>query len=224
MSFPCLPTDRHTETDRTCPFLTFPPPSLDPSLSPLFLLPLPQSQDLPSVVGLCRAEDRIIWLSALFIYKGILLIVGMFLAFETRNVKIRHLNDSKLIGMSVYGIVVLSVALAAVGILLEQYVNTFYAVVGLMVMLGNTSLLGLIFIPKVWWVRSVGGCGLESVQRIGPYFGAPFEWEFHYTSSNTTHYPYSGPPYQRNLSILDTCSSICTLYLPCLCNQGWIQS
>lgn len=108
-----------------------------------------QSQQLPTVVGLCQAKDRFTWLSILFVYKGILLIVGVFLAFETRNVKIRHLNDSKLIGMSVYGIVVLSIALAAVGILLENFVDTFYAVIGIMVMLGNTSLLCLIFIPKV---------------------------------------------------------------------------
>ena len=51
--------------------------------------------------------------------------------------------------MSVYGMVVLSIALAAVGILLEANVDVFYAVVGLMIMLGNTSLLCLIFIPKV---------------------------------------------------------------------------
>lgn len=51
--------------------------------------------------------------------------------------------------MSVYGIVILSIALSAIGILLEQYVDVFYVVVGIMVMLGNTSLLCLIFIPKV---------------------------------------------------------------------------
>lgn len=132
--------------------MTPPSSSLPPPLSPVLSLPPthpPQSMDLPRVVGLCRSKDRFIWLSVLFVYKGILLIVGVFLAFETRNVKIRHLNDSRLIGMSVYGIVVLSIALAAVGILLESNVDAFYAVVGLMVMLGNTSLLCLIFIPKV---------------------------------------------------------------------------
>lgn len=112
-------------------------------------LSLPQSQDLPEVVGLCRSKDRIIWLSILFVYKGVLLVIGVFLAFETRNVKIRELNDSKLISMSVYGILVLSITLAAVGLLLETHVDTFYAVIGFMVMLGNTSLLCLIFIPKV---------------------------------------------------------------------------
>ena len=75
--------------------------------------------------------------------------IGMFLAFETRKVKIRQLNDSKLIGMSVYGIVVLSIALSVIGILLERYVNEFFAVMGIMIIFGSTSLLCLIFIPKV---------------------------------------------------------------------------
>ena len=104
----------------------------------------------------CLAEDRIIWLSVMFVYKGILLIIGICLAFETRKVNIRHLNDSKLIGMAVYGIVVLSVALSVIGLLLETHVNAFYEVIGGLIMLGNTSLLCLIFIPKVinHWISS----------------------------------------------------------------------
>ena len=111
-----------------------------------------QSRALPQIVGLCRATNsraRFIWLGILLAYKGILLIIGLFLAFETRKVKIRQLNDSKLIGMSVYGIVVLSVALAAIGIFLEAMVNVFYTVTGLMILVGNTCLLCLIFLPKV---------------------------------------------------------------------------
>ena len=111
-----------------------------------------QSRALPQIIGLCRATNpqaRYIWLGILLAYKGILLIVGLFLAFETRKVKIRQLNDSKLIGMSVYGIVVLSVALAAIGIFLEAMVSVFYTVTGLMILVGNTCLLCLIFIPKV---------------------------------------------------------------------------
>ena len=112
-----------------------------------------QTRVLPKIVGLCRAKNpqaRFIWLGILLAYKGILLIVGLFLAFETRKVKIRHLNDSKLIGMSVYGIVVLSLALAAIGIFLENIVDVFYIVTGLMILVGNTCLLCLIFIPKVY--------------------------------------------------------------------------
>ena len=111
-----------------------------------------QTRALPQIVGLCRSTDptaRFVWLGIFLAYKGILLIIGLFLAFETRKVKIRQLNDSKLIGMSVYGIVVLSVALAAIGIFIEAIVNVFYIVTGLMILVGNTCLLCLIFIPKV---------------------------------------------------------------------------
>ena len=114
-----------------------------------------QDRLLPQIIDVCNAEQRFIWLGILFTYKGILLIAGLFLAFETRNVKIPQLNDSKLIGMSVYGIVVLSVALAAMGILLETFVEVYYAVMGIMIMLGTTCLLCLIFIPKVCCVLSL---------------------------------------------------------------------
>ncbi|KAL5473444.1 hypothetical protein EMCRGX_G027929 [Ephydatia muelleri] len=81
-----------------------------------------------------------------------MLVVGVFLAWETQEVHLKHLNDSKLIGASIYGIVVLSVALAAVGILLQSAVNTSYGVIGALLLLGNTSHLFLIFAPKMYGV------------------------------------------------------------------------
>lgn len=42
----------------------------------------------------------------IFAYKGLFLIFGLFLAYETRNVKIRELNDSRFVGMSIYNVVV----------------------------------------------------------------------------------------------------------------------
>ena len=82
-------------------------------------------------------------------YKGALLVVGVFLAWETRGVHLKHLNDSKMIGVSIYSIVVLSIALAATGLLLESAVNASYGVIGALLLLGNTSLLCLIFGPTV---------------------------------------------------------------------------
>ena len=42
----------------------------------------------------------------LFGYKGIILMLGVFLAYETRSVKLRRLIDSRFVGMSIYNIVV----------------------------------------------------------------------------------------------------------------------
>ena len=43
---------------------------------------------------------QLYWIGALFIINGLLLIFGAFLAWETRNITMAALNDSKLIGKS----------------------------------------------------------------------------------------------------------------------------
>ena len=35
------------------------------------------------------------WLGAMLVYKGLLLLFGLFLAWETRNIQVQALNDSK---------------------------------------------------------------------------------------------------------------------------------
>ena len=47
----------------------------------------------------------------MFAYKGFILLAGLFLAFETHRIKIKSLNESRFIAMSVYGAVIVSVAL-----------------------------------------------------------------------------------------------------------------
>ena len=51
-----------------------------------------------SVLVTCISNWQIYWKSVLYAMYGILFIFGAFLAWETRNVKIPALNDSKLIG------------------------------------------------------------------------------------------------------------------------------
>ena len=74
---------------------------------------------------------------------------GVFLAFETRKVKISSLNESRFIGMSVYGAVIVSVALTPIGFLLENYPNTQYSIMGLMILASITIILTLVFVSKV---------------------------------------------------------------------------
>ena len=47
-----------------------------------------------------------------FGYKGILLIFGIFLAYETRSVKLKQVNDSRFVGMSIYNVVVRKLVLS----------------------------------------------------------------------------------------------------------------
>ena len=111
-----------------------------------------QDSHLPVVVELCVADYSYVWLAVLFTFKGILLTVGVILAFQTRKVNIRHLNDSHLIAMCVYGVVILSLALVPIGFALEDEVNLYYALMGLLIMLGVSLLLSVIFLPKVRYI------------------------------------------------------------------------
>ena len=90
-------------------------------------------------------------MAVLFAYKGILLLFGLFLAWETRDVTIPALNDSKYIGMSVYNVVVLSIIGAIVAIALDgsMYYEAPYAISSLCLIVCTTVTLLLVFVPKV---------------------------------------------------------------------------
>lgn len=108
---------------------------------------------LPEIIAVCQAEDAIrgdIWLIILLAYKGLLLLIGLFFAFETRKVKLRHINDTKLLGLSVVVFIVLGIALTAVGFLLEEFVDVYYGLIGIMILMGNFAVLCILFIPKLY--------------------------------------------------------------------------
>ena len=50
----------------------------------------------------------------MYAYKGLQLILGLFLAYETRSVKVKQINDSRLVGMAIYNVVVLCMITAPV--------------------------------------------------------------------------------------------------------------
>ena len=45
-----------------------------------------QANDLPRIVGICLSKGSLAWLPVLFTWKGVVLLAGLFLAFETRKV------------------------------------------------------------------------------------------------------------------------------------------
>ena len=100
-------------------------------------------------MGVCTSDDSFIWLPILFVYKGFLLLAGLFLAFETRKVKIKSLNDSRFIVMSVYEAVIVSGTLTPIGFLLQSFPNVQYAIIGIMILFSISLILGLVFVTKV---------------------------------------------------------------------------
>ena len=101
------------------------------------------------IIGICTSDDSLTWLIILLAYKGCILLVGVFLAFETRKVKIVSLNESRFIGMSVYGAVIVSIALTPIGFFLEDIPDAQYAILGIMMWASITIILTLIFVSKV---------------------------------------------------------------------------
>ena len=51
----------------------------------------------------CESKNLSYWLGAVYAFKGLLLVFGVFLAWETRAVTIPALNDSRYIGKFCFG-------------------------------------------------------------------------------------------------------------------------
>ncbi|XP_072015945.1 gamma-aminobutyric acid type B receptor subunit 1-like [Amphiura filiformis] len=97
----------------------------------------------------CSSEFYIYWMVPLFGYKIILLVFGAFLAWEVRKVKVSALNDSKLIGISVYNVVVLCTIGVSVSFVISNDPATLYTFTSLVVLFCTTITLLIVFIPKV---------------------------------------------------------------------------
>jgi len=89
----------------------------------------------------------------LFVYKGLVLLAGLLLAFETRKVKIESLNESRFVAVSVYGAVLASIALTPIGLFLQDLPTVQYLILGMVMLLITTLILSLVFISKVLFAR-----------------------------------------------------------------------
>uniref|UniRef100_A0AAG5D8V8 G-protein coupled receptors family 3 profile domain-containing protein n=1 Tax=Anopheles atroparvus TaxID=41427 RepID=A0AAG5D8V8_ANOAO len=100
-------------------------------------------------VELCRSRHYESWLGTLYAYKGLLLIVGVYMAWQTRNVKISALNDSQYIGISVYSVVITSASVVVLANLLYEKVTLAFVITAGFVLISTTATLCLLFLPKI---------------------------------------------------------------------------
>ncbi|XP_038053472.1 gamma-aminobutyric acid type B receptor subunit 2-like [Patiria miniata] len=105
------------------------------------------------VMETCVSVNMTIWLAAIYIYKGVLMIFGLFLAWETRHVSIPALNDSKYIGSSVYNVVIMCVLGVALSSVITDNPNASYGLVSVFILFCSTVTLCLVFVPKVIEMR-----------------------------------------------------------------------
>ena len=76
-------------------------------------------------------------------------ICSLFLAFQTRNVKVKGLDDSKYIPSAIYvSTIVLPISLTA-EFPLRMHMNAFPAVLSIAQFFGVTIILLIVFVPRV---------------------------------------------------------------------------
>ena len=100
-------------------------------------------------VYVCLNSGTVVWLVILYIYKGLLQLAAMLMAFHIRRVKIKAFNDSKEIAICIYLNCVTLLLLAVVEFTLSAYHEAYAAVFGAGLMVGATLFLTLVFFPRV---------------------------------------------------------------------------
>ncbi|XP_069356216.1 gamma-aminobutyric acid type B receptor subunit 2 [Maniola hyperantus] len=105
-------------------------------------------------IEVCKSQNTTGWLCALYAYKGLLLIVGVYMAWETRNVEISALNDSKYIGISVYSVVITSASVVVIGTIISERATLAYITITSLILIATTSTLCLLFLPKIIAIKS----------------------------------------------------------------------
>lgn len=84
------------------------------------------------------------------IFKAPFLLFGTWIAWQTRNVFIPALNDSKWIGISIYNISGVSLTFVPLIFILGDNVNAVFLVSSLSIIISITSILILLFFPKFY--------------------------------------------------------------------------
>jgi len=101
----------------------------------------------------CKSDKMTIFVGVIYAYKGLLLLFGAFLAWETRNVQIPALNDSKYVGMSLYNVTIMCVLGVAISAVLDEQKNASFAIISIFIIFCTTATLCLVFVPKLIELR-----------------------------------------------------------------------
>ncbi|XP_038057320.1 gamma-aminobutyric acid type B receptor subunit 1-like [Patiria miniata] len=105
------------------------------------------------LVEFCTQGDSIYFIVGLFVFHGLALLLGAFLAYETRELKILSLNDTFWTGIAIYCVVTLSVVSAPLSFILSNTPQISYAVIGALTWTAVTLTLLIVFMPKLVALR-----------------------------------------------------------------------
>ncbi|XP_065346154.1 gamma-aminobutyric acid type B receptor subunit 1 isoform X2 [Cloeon dipterum] len=97
----------------------------------------------------CESHHNNVWLGILCGYKGLILIFGLFLAYETRSIKVKQINDSRYVGMAIYNVVVLCLITAPVIMVIASQQDASFAFEALAIIFCCFLSMALVFVPKI---------------------------------------------------------------------------
>ena len=125
-------------------------PPLPPPL-PLFLAPLQTTGTVIDyyVYDCAVTTGGLIHSTALAAYKVLLQIIALFIAFHTRRIKIKGLNESKEIFAVVYINTIVLIVVITTQFALQEFHDASAVVNGLALFVEASLFLGFFFAPKV---------------------------------------------------------------------------
>uniref|UniRef100_A0A5S6QQK2 G_PROTEIN_RECEP_F3_4 domain-containing protein n=1 Tax=Trichuris muris TaxID=70415 RepID=A0A5S6QQK2_TRIMR len=103
----------------------------------------------------CKSQNQELWIGLIYSYKGISLCFGLFLAYESRKIKSKYVNDSRSVCLAIYNVAVLCFITAPVEIIILSRPDSSFSFFAITLLLCTFIAMGLIFIPKVRYVAKV---------------------------------------------------------------------
>ncbi|XP_066065475.1 LOW QUALITY PROTEIN: gamma-aminobutyric acid type B receptor subunit 1-like, partial [Chamaea fasciata] len=97
----------------------------------------------------CSSTKMNTWLGIFYGFKGLLLLLGIFLAYETKSVSTEKINDHRAVGMAIYNVAVLCLITAPVTLILSSQQDAAFAFASLAVVFSSYITLVVLFVPKM---------------------------------------------------------------------------
>jgi gamma-aminobutyric acid type B receptor len=97
----------------------------------------------------CEGKKSIVWIAVVIVYALAMQIVAVYLAFRTRKVKIKALNDAKYLAFIIYSSTVILTGMIIGTVSLRDFLNIDAVVFCTGLLFFTTSILGLLFVPKM---------------------------------------------------------------------------
>ena len=98
----------------------------------------------------CTCDNFWIWVYIFSAYKGILMAFGVYLAYDTRQIRVPFLSDSRFMAVAVYTAVASCLMLFILLHVDIRQPDVYYVLMSILCIIFTTVPLLLIFLPKVF--------------------------------------------------------------------------